>query len=309
MNRLLCCLLLLTGVLTLNGCVTETIHLQNLSVDGPLALPPVHVTADSAANSWHITPRFTANSERSMTGRVDGHTRVNARGVYQVDTIQNNGSISYSERDGVNTYTFEGENLAWTLPRYTLGLDFDYTLTNHLALSLGLSYSPGNPQEYWGGTVGLGYFFYNRGLGGRLEGGVIFQSRSYTVDYVHVVDPAFSQTSDVTFLRKTGRDMSTNIYTSLTVNSMRAEWLVNFFMQVSLSTQTLVDVTSPQSNGLEEMRVNHLSTFLSFSPGLYLNLTPSSRVILGLRLAHGMSIEDASHDFVPMPLIQLDFTF
>jgi len=304
---MLCCFLLPTGLLFLTGCVTESVYLQNLSVDGPLILPPVHVTADSVANSWHVTPHFSTNSERNMNGRVDGHSRVNANGTYQVDTNQSNGT--YSEKDGVNTYTFQGENLAWSLPNYTLGLDFDYTLTDHLALSLGLSYSPGKQREYWGGSVGLGYFFYNRGMGGRIEGGIVFQSTAYTVDYVHVVEPAFSQTSDVTFLHKNGRDMNSNFYGSLTINSMRTDWLVNLFLQVSLSTQTLVNVASPQSNGLEELRVNHLSTFLSISPGLYLILSPSSRVMVGLRLAHGMSIEDASHDFVPMPLIQVDFSF
>ena len=244
-----------------------------------------------------------------MDGRVEGHTRVNARGVYQVDSTVNNGSVSYTERDGVNTYTFQGENLTWELPNYTVGLDFDYTLTNHLALSLGLNYSPGKSREFWGGSVGLGYFFYNKGLGGRLDAGAIFQSTSYTVDYVHVVDPAFSQTSDVTFLRKSGREMYTNFYGSLTINSMHPDWPINLFLQLSLSTQTFVAVTSPQSNGFEELQVHHLTTFLSVTPGIYINLTPASRIMLGLRLAHAMNIEDASHDFVPMPTAQLDFSF
>ncbi len=64
----------------------------------------------------------------------------------------------------VNIYDFEGENLTWDLPKLHGLLNIDLALSNHFAVTGGVSYSKYNSENFWGNNFGVAFFDYSNEL-------------------------------------------------------------------------------------------------------------------------------------------------
>ena len=145
-------LLLPAVTLFLTGCssVTQTIYLQNVDVSGPLNQPPI-VVVSHPGSTFTVSPRFSYNGRKYLSGNVDSHSTINENNIYQIDTVYNpDGTRSYKISDS-NIYEFKGDNLTWNLPQVTAGLDMDIQLSKAFAVTGGLSYSSDKSRDYFGG--------------------------------------------------------------------------------------------------------------------------------------------------------------
>jgi hypothetical protein len=124
--------------------VTQEIYLQDVQVKGPLFQPPVFVTDSTEAGQFRIAPSISFGNAHTFMGSVEGHTRVNRDGRYQLDTTRNGYEISLRETPGANIYPYSGQNLRWETPNIIAGVQ------GSLALSRGFSLTFGGQYSAWG---------------------------------------------------------------------------------------------------------------------------------------------------------------
>ena len=116
-----------------------------------------------------------------MSGHIDGHSLVNENGIFQVDTIYNGSSVTYTESQGANRFQFTGENFTWYISTVNVGLNMDIALSRAFAISLGANYSSQKSKSSWGGSAGIGLFNESKGIALRVDLGLHFQSIAYDV--------------------------------------------------------------------------------------------------------------------------------
>jgi hypothetical protein len=135
----------------LSSCttITDSLFVQDIKVRGPINQPPIKVTGRDSAQ-FTISPKIFINSNKNFEGFVEGHTKVNNEGIFQVDTIVNGNGVSYKISHGANRFDFEGKNLHWTIPDYMVGLDLDIALSPKIALSGGFSLSSKDKTNLFG---------------------------------------------------------------------------------------------------------------------------------------------------------------
>jgi hypothetical protein len=303
------------------GLTETTIYMQNLAVTGPVNNPPVHVTSGVKRDGVTISPHFTGSTERLLTGQIAGHTMVDPRGAFQVDTVWTDGKISsFKETPGTNTLSYAGSNFRWDLPASSFGVDMDFTFSGQFAFSAGLSYGSGGGEGFWGGHTGLGILFGGKELAGRLEGGLVFQTLSYHSETVVITRTSQSwfaaPEGSVYFYADDGRTTSTNVYAALTVNSRVETWAVNLFVNIAVSTQTVANIqpqnvvsVNPlfwQGTIVNDARTQDAATFFIFTPGIYVNIWGTSRFLAGVRVASETELMVRSPGAILEPLLQLD---
>lgn len=316
----LCCFI----VDLFSGCVVvEKVYMQDVEVDGPIHQPPVHITRNVQEHPLSISPRISINRARNFETHVKGHSPVNSRGFYQVDTVRfSDGSISLKERDGVNVYEFRGKNLSWSIPSAAFALDIDYALTNHLALSLGVNYSIIREQGFWGGNAGVGLFGEGQDLAFRLDGGIHWQTVSYDASTVVVSNTTSifgTSPSYVTFFHDREKETHINVHLAFTLNTTVKNWFVNPFVQLAISEQTLVDFEPSHLDGgvygvlvpfiqysVDDARTDQSTTFFIGSSGVYFDLNASNRVLVGVRFIEEIEAGMLPYTFV-IPFLQFDW--
>ena len=103
-----------------------TIYQQEGTASGPIAQAPIHLTEEANTPYFTISPRFSYKSAQQVNASMEGHTPVNSEGIFQVDTIfHSNGTISFQETPGANSYDYVGRNLTWDIATFTGGIDFE----------------------------------------------------------------------------------------------------------------------------------------------------------------------------------------
>jgi hypothetical protein len=321
-------LFILASLLT--GCTTTeyTLYLQDVNIKGPVSQPPVHITNNNMEKRLRISPHITfdAGSNRTLAGQLDGHSNVDARGRYRVDTIINsNNTVSFRETAGANTMPFTGKNLHWTTPSSSFGVDVDYTMSNHWALSLGTTYSTVEGNGLWGYRFGLGLFSEQANSALRVDGGVSWQELLYTASTAIVKrrGEVATPNDEVGFFRDKGKSMPMDFYGALTFNTKHQDWFTNIFFQVGLSKQSLAkfkpSVVEPVFFPLpfpvpptplvvvHDQRAEFSSTSLVITPGVYFDFDPTVRVLVGARINHQTQIKESSPDTMVLPFLQLDW--
>lgn len=256
----------------LQGCiVSQTVNLQNLDVTGPRNHPPVHLQTDSASTRVTVSPRFDFNAGPAITGTLP---------------------------DQENTNT--SAKIRWKMPDVTGSLDADLPVTPAIAFSLGGTVA----DELWGAHAGMGIRFWGKGLAGRLEAGVQWQSLSSHATYVLTNQYSFSSSSDSVLIDRHVRQSHANWYGALTLNSHFPDAGFNLFVQVALVNQTLfsVHILNPGETDAE-----YNSSYVVLTPGLSLNFGPSTRLLLGARMDFENRIEGVRADPKIMPFLQMDF--
>ncbi|MFC2103665.1 hypothetical protein ACFLSS_04470, partial [Bacteroidota bacterium] len=77
-------------LVTFTACTTtQTIYLQDIEVSGPILTTPIHITDSTKTPSITISPKFSFNTQKSVNGLVEGHTKINENGIFAVDSIAN----------------------------------------------------------------------------------------------------------------------------------------------------------------------------------------------------------------------------
>jgi hypothetical protein len=309
------------------GCITTeyTLYLQDVNVTGPISQPPVHITSDMKEKPLRITPHIAINpaGRRDITGQIDGHSKVDRNGIYQVDTIRNSdNTVLFRERTNANRYAFNGKNLIWKTPAVIVGANFDFTIGNHIALSLGTSYSSESGNGLWGYSAGLGFFSEAINFAFRVDAGIHWQTLAYEAYTAVVEKELFSNNSEqrVGFFRDNGTVAPMGFYASLTYNTTHQEWFTNFFLQLCLSKQALADFKPElqnegflfpffqQTTVVHDARANYSSTIIGITPGIYMQINHSAKLIAGLHFYVQTQIIDSSPGTIIVPSLMFEWS-
>lgn len=291
------------------GCAVEDVYLQNLRADGPVTLPPVHVTTDSMAMKLRFSPRISWNNRTGITGRIDGHSLVNSRGVYEVDSSVFPSGTVYRENPNVNTSQFRGKNLEWNTPQVQVGLDMEYAVSNGFALTGFVEYSRNTQTDFLAMGAGMAVLFGKGEIGGRLEGGVLYRDVSYDLQYVVTSRVGFSSTPDVYFRSERRKDQTVNVYGALTLNTKSPTSLVNGLLSLALSGGSLISMGVPSPTGGSAGDVQGGSTLLSVSPGIFIDIGREVRFLTCVRFVVPLGVEDAAPSSFIMPMAKFEFAF
>jgi len=316
-------LISIISVLLINGCTTvnETIYLQDIKISGPVNHPPLHITQGQKRKSVTISPRFSFNSINSLSGKLEGHTQVNDRGFYQVDTsFIDNKTWEYKESNA-NRYDFKGENLKWNIPDGSFGFDIDFAISDKVALFGGLNYVVQNQRDLLGGCAGLGYFGEQENYSTRFDMGVTWQNMYYdasTVIVTSIYDDNILRNSYVTFYRDRDKSSSINFFGSFTYNTAFDDFPLNFYLNASYFSQTLFDFEPGETNTeyypfgykreVVDARGEAKAAFISISPGIYQNIGNMGRVIFGIKMMKETQLENSSESFLILPVVQFDLS-
>lgn len=296
-------------LLVASGCATQSVYLQSLSVHGPQSQTPLFITKDNTPGEFRIAPRFSLNDKTPIIGRATGHSNVNAAGVYQVDTVNQNGVVRYFQRSGVNTKPFEGRNFRWEPTKFSASVDFEYLAVSQIAFVGGLNYSAGSSQRFVAANAGVGFLFEGKNIATRVDLGAHWNSVLYDVDYVVTTTPiaAGPNETEVAFFHESGRQSHVNAYGAFTINSKAAGWPLQFFAQFAINRQTLVKIDTQPANVNHESTVLSSGSFFIITPGLYFDLSPSSRVLVGLQLRDETELLEAHPGVLVSPFLQFEF--
>jgi hypothetical protein len=288
--------LVMTGIF-FSGCVNvkDTVYLETLQVDGPIAQPPVHLTIDPHAKQFHITPRFSQIGDQSYEDMSVPHSFAG------------------------DTFHVTGKNFRWTIPASQAGLDMDYLVSDNVAITGGFTVSSGRNTSRLGGNLGIGFPFQGESLSARIEGGIQFQELGYDAYSVRVreITALFSDpTREITYFHDVGSSTPVNGYFSLTINT-HADFPINVFGGFSYSNQTLASFSPrhvwaavPIAGTYEytDTRADHSTAFFILTPGLAFTVTPKIRLLAGARIMYDIGLSNGDSRFVA-PMMQWDMTF
>lgn len=299
----------------------ETLYLQEIEVTGPINQPPIHLTDNLEKYSISLTPSFSYLTKTNITGKIDGHSRVNYQGFFQVDTFYNNGIITFKQSPDTNKYIYDGENFFWDVSTFYAALDFDFRVFKNLALFAGINYSLQDKLSIWGGSVGFGLFTTDGKSALRLDVGLQIQEIAYSAQNVILVgaDPPHQErNNDVYFINDVGKSIHSNPFLSISYNTTNRNWFVNFFLNAGYSLQTTVSFSSEDSKITDEtgyiyrtkdMRGESISGFWNITPGLYFYIGESGRLLLGTRFFFETINKTSKPSNFILPMVQFDFRF
>ena len=307
--------------LLIGGCA-QTVEVQTYVLNSAVTAPPrdvpLHVTTPESRNALTLSPSVSFGMGGVYTGDVAGSPPTRNANFYPLDTARGpSGQLQFVRE-------VPQDNLAWTHPNYTIGLDLDFT-GKVVALALGANYATSGGVDYWGWRGGIGFPGQTKGgLGVRLDLGVGWQMVTYDVASVVVVKNSVdyfghsSSSSDTAWYRDTGDDARFGYYLALTMNSAESSWVVNGFVQASVARQSLFNFEPSHTTTVAWMplpipvevsggEATTGVTLLSLTPGLYTQLTESVRLLAGARVWWDVSGTITSGQPGVYPFIQIDF--
>ncbi|QQS36672.1 MAG: hypothetical protein IPM56_01570 [Ignavibacteriales bacterium] len=314
----------LYALILFSGCTSteQVIYLQDIKVTGPVNVPPVHLMQDGEDASVTISPRVIYhNNSKNISGKVEGHTKVNEFGVLQLDTIMQDGRPTLHFSDA-NRFDYDKDNFSWSMPEISAGLDIDFKISKLFAVGMGIGFTNSNSTSLINGNVSVGTYSVKENFSLRFDLGILFQEYQYFASTVVVttVRPAFtSEYTIVSLFRDRGKEMHLNPFVQLTYNSSVETLPVNFFLSFGIFGQTLTDFEpneyDPEFSGLflnnvvDDTRGESSAAFINASPGFFFNVTPNHRIAFGARCMYAMGIEELSKKFFVFPFAQFDFSF
>jgi hypothetical protein len=285
--------------LSLFGCsITQEVYLQEVEVKGPVFQPPVFIADSTESGQFRLAPHISFGRNRTFRGSVEGHTRVNSSGVYQLDTTYAANEVTLRETPGANVHDYSGQNLRWDTPEVMVGVQGDLALTRIISVTFGGVYSAMGSEGFLGGSVGLGFHTVNATLATRIDGGIHWTPTAYDALTVVVTNvSAFGNSSqDVAVFHDIGTDANMGFYGALTLNTRREDWPLNVFLNLAVSRQRLTHYEPHTSVfpapfvysfTIKDARTSSSATFVSLTPGVYLTMTGGHRVLLGARWNKG----------------------
>ncbi|MGE5457909.1 MAG: hypothetical protein ACM3RX_06105 [Methanococcaceae archaeon] len=306
------------------GCtptvVKEEIFLQSVNVAGPINHPPILITGKDQGKKITVSPKFIFNNSREVKARVNS-SRVNSSGFFEVDTIyKQDGSWDYIESNK-NKYTFTGSNLNWDLPEIYSGVDLDVPISKSISLIGALSYSFKNGKNLMGGAFGFSSFSSSETIATRFSFGLNIQEYLYDASTVVITttkEYSGKEATTILFYHDIDKNSKLNIFMSLTFNSHSEKLPFNFLLGVNYFGQTLLNFEPSDLNiqrypwGVQkyttDTRGEASTGYLSLSPGIYTNISESSRILFGTCIIKELGgLENFSHSILVLPFVKVDF--
>lgn len=289
----------------LTSCASQSVYLQNLRSDGSLVKPPLFMTNNPQEGDVRVVPKIAVHVPQTLVGRTHGHSKVNTSGVYQVDTVDENGVVRFIERAGVNKNSFQGRNFRWEPPKINASVDVEYFVTKTFSVVAGANYTPGRGRSFLGAAAGVGFSFESKNLGLRIDLGAHWSSVAYDVEYV-VASKLFGDSdARVEVFRESGTSSYLNTYGAFTLNTKITGWPVQGFLQLGINRQKLVELdrqTSFSGNSL----VLQSASFFTLTPGVYFNVVPTLRVVAGVHLSDETELLEADPGVLVAPFLQFE---
>lgn len=289
------------------GCATVTTNLQSVSVSGPLHQPAVHLKRTTDQPGFRISPWLTAFSERERLGSIPGHTKVNAAGLYQVDTVAGvDGPVYYENAANVKPY--DGQNFTWRLPAVSGGINFDLDVGESASILLGLGMTSVNNVALWSAHAGISYSSGNERVVARLEGALTWETVASSAQFVRRIDFFFSDKTEVQFFSEENKLMRMGGYGALTLQSTGKNFV--FYTQFALGTQAIASLSHPGSSSSTDGN-DYVRTmkFISVTPGVAFTVGEDLRLITGIRFTGDTEISGTNTPFLIVPLAQLEISF
>lgn len=303
--------------LVFSACtVTQEIYLQEVEVKGPVFQPPVFLADSAQSGQFRLAPHVSFRNAGTFRGYVEGHTRVNRDGVYQLDTIRYGNEITLRESPGANNYKYGGQNLRWETPDVAAGLQGSLSLSKGVSLVFGGQYSAVGGKGFWGGNVGIGFQGLGADVATRLDGGLHWTPVAYDALTVVVTRDTFlgGTSEDVQVFHDIGTETNLGFYGSLSLSTRRENWPVNLFINLGVSRQRLTNyyphtsvfTWGTYSHTTIDARISAWATFMSLTPGVYLTLAEGHRLLAGARWNKGT--DGVTEGFVA-PFVQYEVVF
>jgi hypothetical protein len=303
-------------LLAMNGCSTTQhvqTYVQDASVHGPVMSPPVHVVTDNARHAMTVSAYATSQQMNRFKGAVEGTP--SGFWLPQWDTVRT--------RDGRPLRsTVSSSNLTWNQPDFSGGVDLDVVWST-TALSLGGTFATGNGSTQGGWQAGVGFCSaetssfkvrFDAGLFGQF---LDFESRSVTITTTTSEWwGTRSTTVDTSFYLDRDSRSGLGYYGSLTINSAKPSWLFNIFIQANFIVQPLLSYTPVERTTVDwalflpiestsgSGEVTTRATFLGITPGIYIEPTPSTVLLAGVRYMYDVSGTLKEPRSVAIPFVQ-----
>jgi hypothetical protein len=188
---------------------------------------------------------------------------------------------------------------------------------------LGAAFAAHGGTTRLGGLIGLGFFSRDTGaVRVRLDVGIFgqvmdFESRSVTFTTRSTEWwGGSSRSSDTAFYFDRSSESGLGYYGSLTINTANRSWPVNIFLQMNCVIQPLLSYTPltrtavdwalflPIETSSGSGEVTTSATFLGITPGIYMEPSPSTVLLAGVRYMVDVSGTLKKPDYVVMPFAQ-----
>jgi hypothetical protein len=305
----------------LQGCtVKQTVYLQDVRVDGPVNQPPLHLISGDENNILTLSPKIYINTTKQVNGKVDGHSKVNKNGVYQLDTAFGNSGKFILKESGENKYDFTGNNLYWNMPDVLAGMDFDLKLTRVFSFFGSFNYSHIDQQDLFSGAAGFGINSRKPHYGSRFDFGVMWHNLNNEISsaVVTTTSPLFgSSEQSVMLYQDHGKASAYNFFANWTLNSINSSLPFDYYFGLGVFGQTIYDYTPSQtdmgdylSNVLASPEpMKETAVYLMLMLGVYENIGDNNRISCGVRLIKETQIENLSKSTFLFPTVQWDMSF
>lgn len=308
--------------LAVHGCGTTEQQVQTIvhdaAVSGPVFSPPVNVVSDNAKES--ITFSAFAGTMRGtrLEGVVEGSEPSRSAWLYPADTVRISGSGAIVRK------VVPEQNLSWQQSSFAAGARLDIAWkTVALSFGAGLSNAAGTIYGNW--SAGLGIFTGDSSaIRARFDMGVFGQTLRYNTRTVTITTTTSSwwfggssQTVDTAYYHDITQSSAVGYYGSVTLNTAKATWPVNLFVQGNIVVQpvlsykpysrTTVDwlmfVPVGSETGRGEVSTN--AFFIGVTPGIYVEPSPNLIIVAGAKCLFESSGTFSGNTSLILPFVQV----
>jgi hypothetical protein len=244
------------------GTIQEDIYFKDVEVHAPIIQAPVGFINNSN-REFQITPKLQINRNSNIFSTVT---------AFPPDSSSS------------NHFKLNNKNLEWKAGGNVIGLDLEIPVSNISAFLAGASYFTGDTPL---AGLMLGYSA-GKGIGNigfRFDFGGSWQEHYYKANSIIIRSYSYAE-NDTLF--STDSEITSNLsyYISFSLNTY--DLLINPFIQGSYIRQKYLSV-SPQNiafsvYNFKDYRKDETATFLSLTPGFYIDLNQFSRFIFSLRI-------------------------
>ena len=309
--------------LSATGCFVETqtteTHILDSKIFGTSTQIPVHVTTPASPHTSTFSPYCSFGNQRTVRGIVEGSSPYLIRNLYPPDTVVGaDGKKSLVRRIPAN-------NLAWKLPAFAFGADWDYK-GSATAMTMGANYSSLEGSTHCGfhGSVAL-FSARENGLGVRLETGLGVEEISSENSSVVITwkESQFlgwvtSRSVDTAYYRDKVRSFGMNYFASLTLNSTFSQSPVNVLIQGAYHSQNFFDYTPrerttitpifPGCDSRPSTTVSISSSFASVTPGIVISFSTRICLVVGARFLWPLSESFGEPTTLVLPFLRFQLT-
>ncbi len=272
-------------------------RIQNVKTETASQNRHIKITADKEDYPLQIGATFSVNGDKNFENSIEGHTKINSKGFFEIDTIQFVGpeSFTFTETEGINDFFFNGDNFSVEYPDYEFGLELDLAVTKFAAFSFGANFYQFSDKSYIGNSFGLGIFKEHNDWGIRFDVGLDIRHSQSIANFVAHQQNFDNGKRDGIFYQIKKSESYLDRYLSLTINTNR-DWLLNLFLSYSLGTKTFYDFTVNRNdivydnfgnlsilNQIELGDFEYNQVYNSFAFGMYHNVVDFGRVVFGVR--------------------------